>query len=548
MKNRYIIALVAVALVVASCNDFLDTTPDNRTELNTNEKLIGLMTSAYEIESPVMYFEMMGDDHDDIGTNYPGTSNSTLEQDQAWRWEPIMAGEGNSDSPAAAWSSLYKAIATANSVLKGIEDIGDPADLAPLKGEALMMRAFAHFELANIFCQRYSENPNPLEQDMGIPYVKEPATEINLDLPRGTIAEVYQNIDQDIQAGLPLIDDQLYSVPKYHFNRAASYAFAAEFYLSYRKTDSDGDGTPDTGNLDKVIEYASIVLGDNPKSMIRDVTPFVTMRQDVETMGRAYTEASVPTNLLLTTNHSNIGRIMGNWGEGKRYLHSEPISNLETLSSPSILWGGNSQGTAFIFPAHSYASVPTYWARLSVPRFIEYLDPVAQTGWVRSIAIEASADNALLNRAEAYILKGGTDNYELAMDDIYVWRSMRINPAYGDLTEYSAQQVADYYYGMNPYSHTAITPTKKKMSPEIPFIDSTQEGLIRAILHIRRIEFWGEGRRWLDIKRYGIEIIRREYRLPDTFTQVDVLPADDLRRAIQLPQNVIAAGVTPNPR
>ena len=63
------------------------------------------------------------------------------------------------------------------------------------------------------------------------------------------------------------------------------------------------------------------------------------------------------------------------------------------------------------------------------------------------------------------------------------------------------------------------------------------------MLHLRRVETVQEGLRWLDIKRYGIEISHnRDGETPDVLTK------DDLRRAWQLPQDVISAGVPGNPR
>ena len=68
-------------------------------------------------------------------------------------------------------------------------------------------------------------------RDRGIPYIKEPETSVNPQYSRGTVAEVYQNIAADLEEGLPLIDDNIYSRVKYHFNKKAAYAFAARFYL-----------------------------------------------------------------------------------------------------------------------------------------------------------------------------------------------------------------------------------------------------------------------------------------------------------------------------
>ena len=58
------------------------------------------------------------------------------------------------------------------------------------------------------------------------------------------------------------------------------------------------------------------------------------------------------------------------------------------------------------------------------------------------------------------------------------------------------------------------------------------------MLHLRRVETVHEGLRWLDIKRYGIEISHnRDGETPDVLTK------DDLRRAWQLPQDYLVIAV-----
>ena len=73
--------------------------------------------------------------------------------------------------------------------------------------------------------------------------------------------------------------------------------------------------------------------------------------------------------------------------------------------------------------------------------------------------------------------------------------------------------------------------------------DETQENFIHCILHIRRCETAQEGLRWMDIKRWGIQIAHNRER-----QTADKLLLNDPRRAFQLPQDVIDAGLTPNPR
>jgi len=85
---------------------------------------------------------------------------------------------------------------------------------------------------------------------------------------------------------------------------------------------------------------------------------------------------------------------------------------------------------------------------------------------------------------------------------------------------------------------------KKTLNPQGFSVEAgTQENLIQLILYMRRVTNMFQGLRFMDLKRYGIEYehyIENEDAL--TFT------AGDLRGAIQLPSDVIAAGLQENPR
>ena len=39
MKAKYILYTLGIAMLSSSCNDFLDELPDNRTELNSEQKI-----------------------------------------------------------------------------------------------------------------------------------------------------------------------------------------------------------------------------------------------------------------------------------------------------------------------------------------------------------------------------------------------------------------------------------------------------------------------------------------------------------------------------
>ena len=66
---------------------------------------------------------------------------------------------------------------------------------------------------------------------------------------------------------------------------------------------------------------------------------------------------------------------------------------------------------------------------------------------------------------------------------------------------------------------------------------------IYCVLHFRRIETLFDGYRWFDIKRYGIEVTHKIGR-----TRVETLTINDPRRALQIPSEVISAGMQGNNR
>jgi len=60
--------LLFVIVLFASCNEFLDTSPDKRAELNSETKIAQILVSAYPGMLPVMVFEMMSDNVTDNGS------------------------------------------------------------------------------------------------------------------------------------------------------------------------------------------------------------------------------------------------------------------------------------------------------------------------------------------------------------------------------------------------------------------------------------------------------------------------------------------------
>ena len=66
-RNQLYIPLfiATLAIVGSSCNDFLDELPDNRTELNSEQKIAKMLVSAYPEGSANELFELYSDNTDD---------------------------------------------------------------------------------------------------------------------------------------------------------------------------------------------------------------------------------------------------------------------------------------------------------------------------------------------------------------------------------------------------------------------------------------------------------------------------------------------------
>ncbi len=249
-----------------------------------------------------------------------------------------------------------------------------------------------------------------------------------------------------------------------------------------------------------------------------------------------YISASEPANLLIIPVFSSWGYWGGPYNIGRRYGHARTIFTMESVRATGI-WGSYSG----LYPARS---VWGYDEKMTVSKtggYFQYTDKVNGIGFRKNVFVNFSGDETLLCRAEAYALKGELDK---ATADINIWLASHTIAK----IQHSTAEIISIYSNM-PYMPTLITSSsqrtpKKKLNPRgFTVTDGDQENVIQCILHMRRVETVHEGLRWQDIKRYGIEIAHNHEGASD-----DILKVDDPRRAIQLPQDVINAGLPANPR
>lgn len=521
--------------MLCSCNDFLDQNPDDRATLDSESKIASLLVSAYPEKGYQLLAELSSDNVADFGV----TKNYDIFAEDVYTWSEDIAS--HNESPKSLWDACYGAIAAANQALDAIEDMGGPTtkQLKASRGEALLCRAYAHFVLANMFCLPY--DPNAADR-LGVPYMDHPETDLNPKYDRGSLLTDYEKMKEDIEEGIPLIDDTSYSVPKYHFNYKAACCFASRFFLF-------------TQDWDNVIKYSTLALGENPQNIMKDNDELASLpRNPIGTVSLAFCNVVSKANFLIQTGYSQMGKWFGGYTTSARFTHGVLQATYQTLKVRTPY--GNS--AVYKMTPWEYASGKSLLPR--IPFIFEYTNPVSGSGYSRALFPCFTAEEAILNRAEAYVMKMKSDATALdkALNDMNIFGKNQISSGYNTLTEETVNNWANSFEYSVPTigkitGTNTLTP-KNELHPYYTIEKGTQENMIHCLLYMRRREFIHLGMRWFDTRRFGITIYRQTVdedgititALPDKISDED--GSVDKRRALQLPADVIAAGLESNPR
>ncbi|MGN0003692.1 MAG: RagB/SusD family nutrient uptake outer membrane protein [Sphingobacterium composti] len=467
----------------------MDHQPDMRAEINTLDKVKRLVTSAYPSNNYLAMAETYSDNVEDKGVGAIYEPVPSL-----YMWDDIK--DGTRDAPTGYWNKCYEAIAAANHALEAIDnnDFGDK--VLAYKGEALVARAYAHFMLVNFFAKVY-DIKNPANNDSpGIPYITAPETKVLEQYSRGTVKSVYENIEKDLVEGISLLEKYPgeWSAPKYHFTPSAAHAFATRFYLF-------------KGEWQKVIDHGNKVFpgGNFAGKLVPYTTTF--RRKTFEEVHVEFTKADQPYNLLINETSSVYQRWWNN-----RYAMG--VNVFQQIYNGNTAAGGRFFNFGVNYGAPHYTTYiwREYWY---------VTNPTANTGYAMLMVPVLVSDEALLNRAEAYIELG------------------KFSEGIADLNLLASNRIDNY----NPSNH-GVTVEKSK---DFFLLKDDKEALIETVLQFKQKAFMSMGLRWFDIIRKGITvkhiIIGNDQR--ESFIE---LKPDDPRRVFQIPEEAKLAGLELNPR
>lgn len=495
MKNIKIALSLLLLVTISSCDDFLSEVPDNRTQIDTPEKISELLVTAYPDRSYFPIAEVMSDNVFDTES----LQSVSIINEESYNWE--MHTQIGNDSENSFWMASYEAIAAANQALDAIEKLGGKASLNPQKGEALIARAYNHFMLVSLWANRY--NPATAATDLGVPYITKPETELLVKYKRNTVKEVFDFIEQDINEGMKYVTNE-YKEPKYHFNIDAAKAFACRFYLI-------------KGDWDKVLEYSE-GLGSKP-TKIRNYTAFnaVAFAQ----MPIEYSRVEQETNLLVAYPNS-----IANRSAAYRFAlpgnRSDEIFGTQTnmWAKPNLIRAnGQYFGGTNVFVPKLY-------------EYFKYTNLTSGVGVPYTATVLFSNDEMYLNRIEALVMKN------------------RIAEANTELGYFLGTRTSGYNATTDILNETVVTAKYPPVADEFtPFYALTdlQKSYIKAIAEARRRDFIREGLRWFDVKRFNLVVTHNTLEYGKVVKN-NVLVKDDKRRALQIPLRASDNGIEKNPR
>lgn len=231
IKKGFSLLLYSItALLLISCDDFLDITPTGKVIASTGEEYRALLTYEYKVMpedrglATLRADEMTLDKASTTAEDYDSYFD-------IWTWNDLAP---QATTTSFGWRRYYHTIYIANYIIAHQNEIREAtkAEISQLVGEAYALRAYMHFLLVNLYAKPYTACTPATTR--GIPVLTEPNVEA---IPTcSSVEAVYQQILADLDEA-----DQLLNVEKWDENVAYRFTAVAARALRARVTLYKGD-------------------------------------------------------------------------------------------------------------------------------------------------------------------------------------------------------------------------------------------------------------------------------------------------------------------
>jgi hypothetical protein len=371
----------------------------------------------------------------------------------------------------------YEIVANVNLIIQGIDDAeGDQIDKDHIKGKALMIRAAHYFNLVRMWAIRYNAGADNVQ--LAVPLILDIETGTDPQ-PQATVEEVYKAINDDLDAAIELLDGLPVRVNKIHPNQSVANGLKARVLLSM-------------GRWEDAAEYARKARTSEFKlsETIFTETPgrFCDQSNSEWMWGTKRIPAEDQGFSSLQVFFGNANSVTSRGGPKCIYNHLyHRISDTDKRKGMFAATKAIAMGPTFSRPQES-TDVPAYYNnKFMLPN---HGDPQVDCPYMRVAEM-------YLMEAEALARLNKNSEAQQVLYDLIITR----DPAYKKST-------------------------------------ATGDALVEEVLLHRRIELWGEGFRYYDLKRLNAPLNRSlTATLPDgkteatnhtvSFAQIMEVPAGD---------------------
>ena len=274
MKNKTIYTILLFVLGLFSCTDWLDVSPKSEikadklfeTEAGFKDALIGIYIG---MTAPEVYGENLSWGALEFLAAQYQAPNGEYGQFQKYNYED----NGSKALIDEIWAKQYHLISEINYLLEALEkEAGklNPTVYNVIKGEALALRAFCHFDLIRLFAKGNLAHNKAALDELCIPYVTRYTKVITAQKTyRETLTLLHRDIDEALKC---LVSDPLYPDPverpadyedvtenqvffegTYYKGRETRMSYPAVLLLNARVYQWEGDQTNALANAEKLI-------------------------------------------------------------------------------------------------------------------------------------------------------------------------------------------------------------------------------------------------------------------------------------------------------
>ena len=398
-----------------------------------------------------------------------------------------------SDDTREIWSTLYNQIYTCNAVASSVDSAATDATLQYDLGQALAIRAFDYFMLAQLYQRTYSQvDPSAVG---GVPIITEKnSSEVaSAGCSRGTLEQTYNQILSDLNRAITLLDNSenngVKRPDKRYVNSAVAHGIRARVYLVMNRWN---DAAADA---DYAIQHGNAT----PKTIAEASVPsFNSMEENDWLWGIKVAE----TDRTVTTGICNFPSMMGSLSYGY-------VSGTGGVVSKRI-------------NLKLYNDIPSSDARKNW-----FLDGDGKGATLTEAQQDYVTSNGILPYSQVkYAPYNGQVGTSTNASDIPL---MRVEEMY--LIKAEAQAMGG---NLSAGAATLTSFVRNYRNPSYNLTSTSASDVQSAVLLQRRIELWGEGFAYLDNLRLNTGIDRRGagFDTNDVFN----IPATDPILIFQIPQ------------